>query len=596
VNRTANGLLRSALHRRRRAFWRIAAWSLVRTVPVLLSGRLVARAVDQGFLAGRPAEGFAWLGVLAAAAPVGAWGARHVALGLGEVVEPLRDELVALVTAGTLRRSARLAEPGDTAAAARLTEHVEIAREAYGAVVLFVQTFAVTAAGVLLGLAGLAPVLLALVLPPLLAGLGLFLAVLPRMAARQRAVILADERLAESVHAAVSGLRDVTACGAEERTAAATGARVDAAATATTALARLAALRTVALGISGWLPLLLVLVAAPALVHGGMTAGGVLGAVVYLSQGLQPALQDVVRGLGGNGLWLAVALGRIGEAAAGAADPAPAATGPVASDGLEPAFAAASPAGPADSAEVEMRGVTFGYPGAAVPVFQDLSLRLRPGEHLAVVGPSGAGKSTLAAVLAGLLVPRSGQVRVGGVPVPDPREADPGATARRRVLIPQEAYVFSGTLRDNLAYLAPDAADAELDAAVRAVGGGPLAERLGGYDAPLLPAELSAGERQLVALARALLPPAGLVLLDEATCHLDPAAEAVAERAFARRPATLIVIAHRISSALRADRVLLLDGSRPLLATHQELLDRSALYRDLVGCWEPTRRTPAGAG
>jgi ATP-binding cassette subfamily C protein len=116
-----------------------------------------------------------------------------------------------------------------------------------------------------------------------------------------------------------------------------------------------------------------------------------------------------------------------------------------------------------------------------------------------------------------------------------------------------------------------------------------LVTRLGGYEAEVDPAALSAGERQLIALARAYLSPARLVLLDEATCHLDPAAEAAAEDAFAARPGTLVVIAHRMSSALRANRVLVLDGDSADIGTHDALLRRSALYRDLVGYWDQTR-------
>jgi ATP-binding cassette subfamily C protein len=113
-----------------------------------------------------------------------------------------------------------------------------------------------------------------------------------------------------------------------------------------------------------------------------------------------------------------------------------------------------------------------------------------------------------------------------------------------------------------------------------------LARDLGGYGAQVDPAALSAGERQLVALTRAYLSPARIVLLDEATCHLDPAAEARAEEAFAARDGTLIVIAHRLTSALRARRVLVMDGSRAQVGTHEEMVAASRLYRDLVGRWE----------
>ncbi len=160
--------------------------------------------------------------------------------------------------------------------------------------------------------------------------------------------------------------------------------------------------------------------------------------------------------------------------------------------------------------------------------------------------------------------------------------------------------MFAGTLRENLAYLAPGADDRDLDRAVTAVGLGATVERLGGYGAALGPGggELSAGERQLVALARVHLSPVTVVLLDEATCHLDPAAEARAEAAFAARAAgggILVVIAHRISSALRARQILVLDGPSPQLGTHESLLASSPLYADLLGWWEAGRRGVRGA-
>ncbi|NUR01117.1 MAG: ABC transporter ATP-binding protein, partial [Streptomyces sp.] len=211
MNRAAHGLLRSALRARRPEFARLAGWSLVQAVPALLSGWLVARAVDDGFLAGRSAEGLGWLALLACTVLLGAWGTRQATLQLADVVEPFRDDLVALVTTGTLQRSARLTGPPDTAGVSRLTEQVEIARESYGAIVMFVQTFSVTAVSVLLGLVVLDPALLLFVLPPLAAGLALFLLALRAMAARQRAVVLADEAIAEQVGAVADGLRDVTA-------------------------------------------------------------------------------------------------------------------------------------------------------------------------------------------------------------------------------------------------------------------------------------------------------------------------------------------------------------------------------------------------
>ncbi|MEK8170524.1 ATP-binding cassette domain-containing protein [Streptomyces sp. M19] len=195
-----------------------------------------------------------------------------------------------------------------------------------------------------------------------------------------------------------------------------------------------------------------------------------------------------------------------------------------------------------------------------------------------MIGPSGAGKSTLLGLVAGLLEPWDGEIGVGGQPV---RVTDGArAAARRRVLVPRQPYVFSGTLRDNLRHLREDdgVPDAEVSAAAEAVGLGALLARPGGLDAAVGPAALTAGERQLVALARAYLSPAPLVLLDEATCHLDPAAEARAERAFTARPGTtLIVVAHRPDSARRADRALVMEGGHTTCGRHPELLDSSPL-------------------
>jgi ATP-binding cassette subfamily C protein len=158
--------------------------------------------------------------------------------------------------------------------------------------------------------------------------------------------------------------------------------------------------------------------------------------------------------------------------------------------------------------------------------------------------------------------------------------------AALRVLIPQEAYVFAGTVWDNLTYLCPSAAPELVAAATAAVGADRLVAGLGGWLAPVAPAELSAGQRQLLSLVRAYLSPAPIAVLDEATCHLDPAAERRAEEAFANRGGTLIVIAHRISSAMRARRILVLDGVSQAVGDHATLLSVSPLYRELLGYWD----------
>ncbi|RSO44181.1 ABC transporter ATP-binding protein [Streptomyces sp. WAC 06725] len=538
------------LIRRRQVLGRLAGWSLVESAQTFLFGFALARALDDGFLRGAPAVGIGWLAAAAVCVGAGAYGTARVYGAVADLVEPLRDSLVRKV----VRRA--LYAP-DGAAVSRLTHQVEIARDTFAGLVLVSRSFVFVTAGALIGLCSLAPVLLLLVLPPLLLGLALFGWALRPMARRQETFLAADEAIAEETGAALGGLRDITAAGAERTVADAAGERFDAEQRASAALARWSMCRVLALGISGRLPIVLLLLGAPWLLGRGVTPGALVGALAYLTQSLLPALQSLMHGLGTSGTRLGVVLRRL------TAEPA---TGP---DGARPHRT------PHRGTAVELSGVTFAYGPHADPVFRDLDLSVPDGGHLAVVGPSGIGKSTLAGLVAGLLEPGSGEVR-------RPAVAD-------RVLVPQEAYVFSGTVRENVRYLCTDGrdgSDADLLAAAEKIGAGALLARLGGPDGTLVPSELSAGERQLIALVRAYLAPAPLVVLDEATCHLDPAAEARAERAFAARPGgTLIVVAHRISSALRADRVLVMDGTHARTGRHGDLLRRSALYRELTGGW-----------
>ncbi|QFG24174.1 ABC transporter ATP-binding protein [Actinomadura sp. WMMB 499] len=568
-------LLRRHLRGRGPALRGLAAWSVVEGLPVLAGGLLLARAVDHGFLAGRPGTGLAWLAVLAVLYLCGAEATRRIYPRLATTVEPLRDSLVTDVVTASLHRTGGTGGEADGTAGgagtgvAQVAEQAEAVRVLLGTALRNVRQLLAAGIAALVGLALLSPPLALAIALSVAVAVGVFAAFLGVQIRRYRDVVRQAERIGESGAAIVAGVRDVVACAAEDRAARTVAASIDAQAAAMRAFARSRLVRLPVLALGVHLPLLVLLALAPSLIDGGrLTTGEVAGAAGYLITGLQPGIVLLVDAGGTLLLSLAVILGRLAETGAGGTAPAlPARPGPV----------------PASS-DIELDRVTFAYSPRAAPVLTGLSLRIPAGTHLAVVGPSGTGKSTLANVLTDLVRPQRGTVTLGGVPLPD---VDRDRLRSAVTLIPQESYIFAGTLRENLAYLRPGATTAQLDEAARAVGLEETLRRFGGYDAAVPPGggSLSHGERQLVTLARAYLSAAPVLILDEATCHLPPAAEARAERALAGRGRTLVVIAHRISSAERAHRVLLLDSSGPIVGTHRTLLDLSPLYAELVGHW-----------
>ncbi|QLQ40436.2 ATP-binding cassette domain-containing protein [Micromonospora robiginosa] len=568
---TVGATVRAALSARRGPLLRLAGWSLAEALPAALTGLLTARAVDDGFLAGRPGVGLLWLGLLALAVLVGALGTRQAYGLLGAVVEPFRDDLLRRVVAGALAGATD--GRGDDAAVTRLTHQVEIVRDTWAGLLMVVRGFVFAAGAAVVGLCSLAAPVALLVAVPVLAGLLLFAAALPAMVARQREYVRCGERLGRDAVVAVAGHRDVTVSGAGDRVVGWLGGHVDAQARVERRLATMAAARSLSLAVGGWLPVPLLLLAGPWLLDRGLGPGALLGALVYVVRGIQPALHTLFQGVAAGGLRFVVTLDRLlrtcvpPEAPGGAVTPSP------------------------EAPALSLRAVTFRYGPHAEPVLDGFDLTVPAGDHLAVVGASGIGKSTLAGLMAGMLRPGSGTVHVAGTSTVVAGAAD---LAAHRVLIPQEAYVFTGTVRDNLRYLRPGLDDAAVRRAVDRLGLAGLVARLGGLDATLRVADVSAGERQQVALLRAWLSPARLVILDEATCHVDPATEARLESAFAARPGTLVVIAHRISSAVRARRVLLLDGGHACLDSHRGLLATSAAYRELVGHWAGGGSDPAG--
>ncbi|MGH3930320.1 MAG: hypothetical protein ACRDTF_10130 [Pseudonocardiaceae bacterium] len=299
---------------RRRPLLALVVWSVPEALPAAVSGLAIAHAVDSGFLAGRPSVGLAWLAGMMLAAGVGAAGTRKVFQYLGDLVEPFRDDLVRRVVGGSLRSS--IAGHPDDGALARLTRQVEIVRDTYAGLIVVIRSFVITVIGVVVGLLSIAPMVVLLILPPFLLGVGAFLATLGMSAARQRTAVLADERLATTAGSVLAGTRDVVASGAEEYAVAMVAGPIAEQAAAERSLAMVAALRTLCFAIGGWLPLLIVLLAGPWLVGQGLSTGAIMGGLTYVLFGLQPALRSFIAGVGGSGLRFVVTLGRILDATA----------------------------------------------------------------------------------------------------------------------------------------------------------------------------------------------------------------------------------------------------------------------------------------
>ena len=242
---------------------------------------------------------------------------------------------------------------------------------------------------------------------------------------------------------------------------------------------------------------------------------------------------------------------------------------------------------PADGA-LELRGVTFGY-GGGPPVVRDVSLKLEAGEHVALVGVTGAGKSTLAKLLTRQYDPQQGSISLGGV---DLRNGALRSVRRQIVMLPQEGHLFSGTIADNVRLADPSAPE---EAVLHALGQIGARERFESLpegihtDVQSRGVRLSAGERQLVGIARVALADPAVIVLDEATSSLDPATEAAVERALAAvvEGRTVIIIAHRLSTAQRADRVVVMEAGRVVeVASHDELVEQGERYARLWASWQ----------
>lgn len=242
-----------------------------------------------------------------------------------------------------------------------------------------------------------------------------------------------------------------------------------------------------------------------------------------------------------------------------------------------------------DEGEIRIEDVSFAY--TDTPVLHDVTLRIEPGERMALVGPTGAGKSTLAKLLARLYDPGAGSIAFDGVELPD---ATLRSLRERIVLVPQEGFLFAGSIRDNVRIGDPDASDERVDEALRVLG---LYDRFAslpdGLDTAVRErgSRLSAGERQLVSLARAALADPALLILDEATSNLDPGTERDVEACMERlmEGRTVVVVAHRLTTAERANRIAVVDDGRLAeLGSHAELVVAGGRYARLHASWTAT--------
>jgi ATP-binding cassette, subfamily B, multidrug efflux pump len=235
--------------------------------------------------------------------------------------------------------------------------------------------------------------------------------------------------------------------------------------------------------------------------------------------------------------------------------------------------------------DLELREVSFTYPGAESPVLEYVSLHARAGETTAIIGSTGSGKSTLLGLIPRLYDATGGQVLVDGV---DVRDLDPQLLWSRIGLVPQQPYLFSGTIASNLRYGKADATEDEIWEALRVAQAADFVSTLDeGLDAPVAQGgtNFSGGQRQRLAIARALIKKPEIYLFDDSFSALDFATDARLRAALVpfTRKATVVIVAQRVSTILHADRIVVLDGGRVVgVGAHAELMETNETYREIV--------------
>ena len=416
--------------------------------------------------------------------------------------------------------------------------------------------------------ASLTLITLALVVPPLTAASLWFRHAADRGYNRQRdtiAAMFAD--LAESLN----GVRVVTAHNRQERNVVAHREVVGAYRDANDWTGRINAIYGPGTSVIGLVAMaVMLLIGGRMVLRGELTIGELTAFVLYINAFFQP-VQQLVQ------LYTQYqqAKAAIGKIRALLGTPPSVRQSPGAID-LPPA-----------QGEIVFDDVSFGYLSDR-PVLSDVRLRIAPGETVACVGPTGAGKSTLAKLVTRFYDPTGGRILIDGH---DLRELTLASLRRQIGVVPQEPFLFAGTLRDNIAFARPEASDEQVWAAVDAVGLRDLVERTPeGLDTPLHERgqSVSSGERQLLALARAFLAEPRVVVLDEATSSLDLRSELRVEAALDALldGRTAILVAHRLSTAMRADRIIVVDDQRIVESgSHDELVAAGGSYAGMFATW-----------
>ena len=565
------GRLGDYLLRDKGALVRVAIWGLASALPALVAGRLVASAVDSA-VAGETFTLTLHLAALAASGVVGALSLLALSRSGADTIRRLRLGLTRDVIHATLHREVhdRASRKG-----VELLQHLPAVLESMAGFLRATLPLALAALGSLLGLATISWVLLATAAPWVLLGLAFQYYYVRTLANRMRDEMTATEVAHAETASVLEAARDLVAANAIQFGIDRVGQRLESSLQASVALAKNRVKgNTVLIVTTIHAPVISALIVTPILLRAGsLSAGEVVGGLMYLVAGLGSAtgltglLTDIM-------VTMRVYFARLRDAD---------------SDTGQPSREATLVSKVGDTPTLRARGVSFRYGGAAKPIVSAFDLDVRFGESVAIVGPSGVGKSTLAWLLSGLLPPDEGVVTLSDVPL--------HSMANRHALIavvPQESYVFHGTLRENLLYLNQDRSDAEIASVIESIGLQRVIDRVGGLDAAvnIEKSSLSEGEQQLIGLARTLLSSASILVLDEATCHLDPHLANHAEQAIRGSGRTVITVAHRMSSVTGADRLVVLEGEHALVGTPGHVRAHSDLFRQFESLWLPQAPDP----